>query len=242
MGMSRAKAPTLRQFQERFPTEEMLSRPSDADPLRRSSMNATVCGRDAKFYRVTKRRSYACEWCGYQVYPTAGTPFDRDPHPLRDWFYRHVPVHHDAERRGREAGRARARRDLQDGVAHVPPNPRSTWRALDSDDPLGGLGAIVEIDETLVGGSVERHGQRLHGEQDHRRRDAGAGRRAGYSASSPDRRKAAMHGLILANVLPGTTIYTDEMGGYKDIDQSRLSPPDREPQSRRSTPPKTVAA
>jgi len=29
-----------------------------------------------------------------------------------------------------------------------------------------------------------------------------------------------MHGLILENVLPGTTICTDEMGGYKDIDQS----------------------
>lgn len=33
------------------------------------------------------------------------------------------------------------------------------------------------------------------------------------------RTKEAMHGLILTHVLPGTTVNTDEFGGYKDIDQ-----------------------
>ncbi|MFO1097754.1 MAG: transposase [Xanthobacteraceae bacterium] len=33
------------------------------------------------------------------------------------------------------------------------------------------------------------------------------------------RTKVAMHGLIQQHVLPGTTISTDEMGGYKRIDQ-----------------------
>ena len=28
---------------------------------------------------------YACEWCGFQVFPTC-TPFDRTRTPLRDWF------------------------------------------------------------------------------------------------------------------------------------------------------------
>src|SRR3546814_8936680 len=45
------------------------------------------CGKEAKFYRVKARRSYACEWCGAQVYPTAGTPFDRTRTSLRDWFF-----------------------------------------------------------------------------------------------------------------------------------------------------------
>lgn len=34
------------------------------------------------------------------------------------------------------------------------------------------------------------------------------------------RDKIAMKGVILSIVLPGTTIHTDEFGGYKDIDQS----------------------
>jgi predicted RNA-binding Zn-ribbon protein involved in translation (DUF1610 family) len=44
------------------------------------------CGKDAKYYRVKKRRSYECEHCGYQVYPTAGTPFENTRTPLMDWF------------------------------------------------------------------------------------------------------------------------------------------------------------
>lgn len=37
---------------------------------------------------------------------------------------------------------------------------------------------------------------------------------------APSRTKPAMHRLINAHVLPGTTINTDEFGGYKDIAQS----------------------
>ena len=48
---------------------------------------ATAAAATRNFYRVKARRSYACEWCGYQVYPTAGTPFDRTRTSLRDWFY-----------------------------------------------------------------------------------------------------------------------------------------------------------
>lgn len=80
------KAPTLRQFQDRFPTEEIC-----LDHVMRTRFgtrhDCEGCGRNASFYRVKARRSYACEWCGHQVYPTAGTPFDRTRTSLRDWFY-----------------------------------------------------------------------------------------------------------------------------------------------------------
>ena len=44
------------------------------------------CGNSARYYRVKARRSFECERCGHQVYPTAGTPFARTRVPLRDWF------------------------------------------------------------------------------------------------------------------------------------------------------------
>lgn len=44
------------------------------------------CRRSAHYYRVKARRAYACEYCGHQLYPTAGTPFNRTRVPLRDWF------------------------------------------------------------------------------------------------------------------------------------------------------------
>ena len=111
------------------------------------------CARLAKFHRVSKRRSYACQWCGFQVFPTAGTPFDRTRTSLRDWFY--VMFLFTTTRNGVAA--KRVEREL--GVTY-----KTAWRmchqiraymaSLDSDDPLGGPGEIVEIDEAMIGGKA----------------------------------------------------------------------------------------
>jgi AcrR family transcriptional regulator len=44
------------------------------------------CGEVRSFHRVTRRRSYACDRCGWQIYPAAGTPFARSPLPLSKWL------------------------------------------------------------------------------------------------------------------------------------------------------------
>jgi transposase-like protein len=216
MGMS-TRAPTLRQFQDRFPTEEIC-----LDHLMRNRFGARHdcggCGREAAFYRVKARRSYACEWCGYQVYPTAGTPFARTRTSLRDWFY--VMFLFTTTRNGVAA--KRVEREL--GVTY-----KTAWRmchmireymaSLDSDDPMGGLGSFVEIDETIVGGSVSGKG---NGYMGNKTIVLGMLERGGELVTRviTRRTKEAMRGVILEQILPGSTICTDEMGGYKDIDQS----------------------
>ena len=144
------KAPTLRQFQDRFPTEESCM---EHLKLVRFGERHTCegCGKDAKFYRVAKRRSYACEHCGFQVYPTAGTPFDRTRTPLRDWF--HVMFLFTTSRNGVAAKEV----ERQIGVTY-----KTAWRMcheirkymaiVDGDAPLGGLGRTVQLDETFIGG------------------------------------------------------------------------------------------
>lgn len=214
MGMS-TKSPTLRQFQDRFPTEEIC-----LDHLMRNRYGnrheCEGCAREAGFYRVKARRSYACEWCGHQVYPTAGTPFDRTRTPLRDWFY--VIFLFTTTRNGVAA--KRVEREL--GVTY-----KTAWRmchmireymgSLDSDDPLGGPGSFVEIDETIVGGSVSGKG---NGYMGNKTIVVGMLERGGELVTQvvTRRTKYHMHALIQGQVLPGTTICTDEMGGYKDID------------------------
>ncbi len=216
MGMS-TKAPTLRQFQDRYPTEEIC-----LDHLMRTRYGieheCEGCDRMARFYRVAKRRSYACNWCGHQVFPTAGTPFERTRTSLRDWFY--VMFLFTTTRNGVAA--KRVEREL--GVTY-----KTAWRmchqiraymaSLDSDDPLGGPGSFVEIDETIVGGSVSGKG---NGYMGNKTIVVGMLERGGELVTTvvTRRTKFHMHGLILGQVLPGTTICTDEMGGYKDIDQS----------------------
>jgi len=45
------------------------------------------CGKSNCFYPVNDRRSYACSWCGAQIYPAAGTIFHKSETSLRTWFF-----------------------------------------------------------------------------------------------------------------------------------------------------------
>jgi transposase len=145
------KLTTLKQFQRRFPNDDVC-----LDHLMRVRYgvrhNCQSCHRSAKFYRVANRRCFECEHCGYQVYPTAGTPFEQTRTPLMDWFF--VMFLFSASRNGVAA--KEVQRQL--GVTY-----KTAWRmchkvrehmgAVDGDRPLGGAGqAVVEIDETFLGG------------------------------------------------------------------------------------------
>jgi hypothetical protein len=45
------------------------------------------CGKSHCFHRRTKRRAYACAFCGHQIYPTAGTIFHKSETSLKSWFF-----------------------------------------------------------------------------------------------------------------------------------------------------------
>jgi transposase-like protein len=208
------KAPTLRQFQDRFPTEE-----SCLDHLFQvrygTDFECPGCDRPAKYNRVAGRRAYQCNWCRHQLYPTAGTPFDRTRTSLRDWFY--VMFLFTTTRNGVAA--KRVEREL--GVTY-----KTAWRMcdqirkymtmLDSDEPVGGVGLTVEIDETLIGGSVSGKGRGYKG---NKTCVVGMLERDGdlITRVSPRRHKEALRGLIVEYVLPGSTINTDEFPGYHNI-------------------------
>ena len=145
------KGPTLRQFQARFPTED-----SCLDHMMRTRYGARFscpkCEKAANYYRVKSRRSYECEHCGNQIYPTAGTPFHGTRTSLRDWFY--VMFLFTTSRNGVAAKRV----EREIGVTY-----KTAWRMcrlirhymgyVDGDMPLGGPdGKTVEVDFTFIGG------------------------------------------------------------------------------------------
>ncbi|GAA0870138.1 IS1595 family transposase [Brevundimonas basaltis] len=149
------KGPTLRQFQARFPTED-----SCLEHLKLVRYGAkhtcAKCEREARYYRVKARRSYECEHCGYQVYPTAGTPFHGTRTSLRDWFY--VMFLFTSTRNGVAA--KRVQREI--GVTY-----KTAWRMcnlirkymgyVDGDDALGGAdGQPVEVDHAFIGGETTK--------------------------------------------------------------------------------------
>ena len=142
---------TLKQFLARFPDDDAC-----LDHMMQirygNHFDCPKCGRHAHYYRVKKRRSYECQFCRNQVYPTAGTPMENTRTSLRDWF--HVMHMFTTTRNGVAA--KEVQRML--GVTY-----KTAWRMcrklreymayVDGDDRIGGPdGGIVEADTTLIGG------------------------------------------------------------------------------------------
>ena len=206
------KAPTLRQFQDQFPTEE-----SCLDHLFQvrygSDFDCPKCGRPAKYSRVRKRRSYQCNWCAHQLYPTAGTPFDRTRTSLRDWFF--VMFQFCTSRHGVAAKEVQR----QIGVTY-----KTAWRMcheirkymaqVDGDWLLGGPGEVVEIDESYVGGK-----EKGRGSMKQKTIVLGMMERDGPVTTRiiEDVRRTTLFPHICQHVLPGSTIHTDELTSYKSI-------------------------
>jgi transposase-like protein len=165
---------------------------------------------------VKGRRSYQCQWCANNLYPTAGTPFDRTRTSLRDWFY--VMFLFTTTRNGVAA--KRVEREL--GVTY-----KTAWRmcdqirsymaSLDSDDPIGGAGETVEIDETLIGGVVRGKGQGP--QMENKSIVLGMLEKGGELITRvvPTRREHDLRPVIQTYVLPGTRVHTDESNSYHHI-------------------------
>jgi transposase-like protein len=77
---------TLAEFNEQFPDQR-----ARLDYMFRQRWpnggTCAECGKKDCFYPVEKRRSYSCSWCGYQLYPTAGTIFHKSSTSLKSWFF-----------------------------------------------------------------------------------------------------------------------------------------------------------
>lgn len=197
------KGPTLRQFQARFPTEDSCL--EHLKLVRYGAKHACAkCGREAKYYRVKARRSYECEHCGYQVYPTAGTPFHGTRTSLRDWFY--VMFLFTSTRNGVAA--KRVQREI--GVTY-----KTAWRMckliraymgyVDGDDMIGGPdGKPVEIDHGFLGG-YDRSGD------DDKKVLLGMVEQGGnvIVRHIPNRKGGVVHRVIRDNIKPRSHIVSD---------------------------------
>jgi transposase-like protein len=202
------KGPNIRNFQKRFPDEDTclkhLMRVRFGERL-----TCFKCQKQATYYRVKSRRSFECEHCGYQVYPTAGTPFESTRTPLRDWFY--VMFLFCASRNGVAA--KEVQRQL--GVTY-----KTAWRMcnlirkymgyVDGDFPIGGPGKTVEADKTFVGGRDPAD------RPDDKAVVLGMVERGGdvVTRHVQDRTARSVVPHIARFVKPGTRVHTDEAKAF----------------------------
>ncbi|WP_397605692.1 IS1595 family transposase [Sphingorhabdus sp.] len=174
------------------------------------------CERATKWFRIKAERAYSCQFCGHHLHPTVGTPFEATRTPLQLWFY--AIYLFTTTRNGVSAKEL----ERQLGVTY-----KTAWRMaglirehmanVDGDDMLGGSGQVVEIDETLIGGSVEGKGSGYKG---NKTAVVGLMERGGNVVTKvvTSRHRAPMERIVLDNVQPGSTVATDEFGSYRRLD------------------------
>lgn len=205
------KMSNIRAFQKRFPDEDAC-----LNHLMRTRFGERFtcfkCQKEATYYRVKARRSFECEHCGYQVYPTAGTPFEKTRTSLRDWFY--VMFLFCTTRNGVAAKEV----ERQLGVTY-----KTAWRMcrlirlymgyVDGDYPVGGPGKTVEVDETFIGGKD------LNGAPDDKSVVFGILERGGDVVTRHviDRTAKTLVPHVVSFVKKGSRVHSDEFSSYRSL-------------------------
>lgn len=216
--MAKPKLPTLLDIEKRFPTEdaclEHLMRVRYGDRF-----DCPKCQREAHYYRVkgsakVARKVYGCEWCGHQVSPMVGTPFEGSRTPLRTWFK--IMFLFTTTRNGLAAKEIQRLTGVTYKCAfrigHV---IREYMAYVDGDAPLGGPDGgspTVEIDSAYVGGH-DRAGE------DDKKIVLGMVERGGdvIAKHIPNERASTVQREILKNVKRGSKINTDEAKVFQTL-------------------------
>ncbi len=166
------------------------------------------CGKEARYYRITTRKVYGCEWCGHQLSPTADTIFHKSRTPLTIWFY---TIYLMAQTRG---GISAKQIQRETGVTY-----KTAWRMcklirdrLDEDyDPFDGE---VEIDESYFGGK-KKGGKRGRGSEN-KTPVVGLVERNGKleATAVPNVKSITILPMVNQNIEKGAQVFTDEFKVY----------------------------
>jgi transposase-like protein len=168
------------------------------------------CGKVTKHHRVSNRTCYECDWCGNQVYPTAGTIFHKSSTPLKLWFR---AIYQMASTRG---GISAKQIERETGVTY-----KTAWRMFHQIRKLlaedtNPLREQVEVDETYMGG--KRPGKRGRGAAG-KTIVAGIAQRKGkiMAFKVPDVKANTLMLIIIGKVVQNSSVYTDELHSYNRL-------------------------
>jgi len=152
--MKQPKPMTIRQFFVLYPDDDacleqvMRARYGDRH-------QCAKCGKSAHYYRLRQRQAYECEYCAHHLYPCVGTPFEKSRTPLQYWFF--AMYLFCASRNGVAAKELQRQLGVTYKCAfRMGHKIREFMGEADGNAPLGGLGHLVEIDETFIGGHDPR--------------------------------------------------------------------------------------
>src|SRR4051812_9115667 len=198
---------TFKEFQAEYPNDAACLAKLMEINYGGANIVCPGCAERTTFHPMHKRRAFACQECGYHIYPAAGTIFHKSRTNLTKWFFAMYLM--TSTRHGVAAKEV----ERQLGVTY-----KCAWRMChelrklmaSADDKWTGGGdkmtGHVEIDETFVGG------KRKHGLPNNKTIVFGMLQRDGrlLAAPIPDVSVYTVEGIINENIEAGATISTDE--------------------------------
>lgn len=199
---------TLKQFNEKYPNDNVcLDRIFEGRYP--NGIECPICKKTTKYYRRIGRKSYACEFCGNEIFPTAGTIFDHSSTSLRSWFYAMFLMAN--TRCGISA--KQLQREL--GVTY-----KTAWRMFTQirslmDEKQDKMSGTVEVDESYFGGKSNNIGRSLKDKTAVMgiiERDNGQV----MTKIVPNVKARTLLPILWKQVPPdiNTKVYTDELGSY----------------------------
>lgn len=196
---------TITQFNKQYPNDDVC-----LDEIFNNRYGDLKCCPDcgvvgAKFYRIKKRKCYACMWCGYQINPLAGTIFHKSATPLKSWFF--AMYLFSVSKNGVSAKELERALGVTYKCAHRIAQ-RIRMLMQQGSSPLDG---IVEADETYVGGKRHRHDVR----GDNKTAVIGLAQRKGEArAIVADANASVVVPFVVSNLDPSAKLHTDESKLY----------------------------
>jgi len=197
---------TTKDFDQEFPNDEACLEWLK-DYRWSDGIHCVKCQKITKHHRIKNRTSYSCDYCGNQVFPTAGTIFHKSATPLRVWFQ---AIYRMASTR---CGISAKQIQRETGVTY-----KTAWRMFKQirtlfDEDIQSLTGEVEVDETYIGG--KKHGKRGRGAEG-KTKVVGAVQRKGKVVAQivPDVKRHTLVPFTVKKVDRSATLYTDEFPTY----------------------------
>ncbi len=197
---------TAKDFDQEFPNDdaclEWIKKHRWPDGI-----HCETCQKVTKHHRIKNRNCYSCDNCGTQVYPTAGTIFNKSVTPLRVWF---EAIYRMASTR---CGISAKQIQREMGVTY-----KTAWRMFHQirnllGEDISNLDGEVEVDETYIGG--KKKGKRGRGAEG-KSKVVGAVQRGGKVVAQvvPDVKRNTLVPFMSKSVSKDATLYTDEFPTY----------------------------
>jgi transposase len=164
---------------------------------------------------VTKqqRQSWTCTHCSLNVHPTAGTIFHKSSTSLHLWFYAIYLM------TSTRCGISAKQLEREIGCTY-----KTAWRMFHlirnelMEQPDEKLSGQVEADETFIGGRPRVNERKSRAQYIDRKAIVfGAVERNGRVIAKVTRFRNDVNGHVIEHVLPDSTLYTDEYGGYNGL-------------------------